>query len=145
MSFFAAIGFSTTSCPPTETFPSVGGIKPVIMRMVVDLPAPLGPRNPSTSPRSTVKETLLTATFAPNALVRFSTLIMAAGVSQNEIGERQLVDLRIQLHFTLSPRFTDCRVRQYRDRAGRCPSVDHRHQRFREFPNPKRLWYPDRH
>ena len=32
--------------------PSDGGMNPVIMRMVVDLPAPFGPRNPSTSPRS---------------------------------------------------------------------------------------------
>ena len=28
------------------TLPSEGGMKPVIMRMVVDLPAPLGPRKP---------------------------------------------------------------------------------------------------
>src|SRR6185295_15187111 len=56
--------------------PEVGGMKPVTMRIVVDLPAPLGPRKPSTSPRSTVKETSFTATFGPKALVRFSTLIM---------------------------------------------------------------------
>jgi hypothetical protein len=38
-------------------------MKPVIMRIVVDLPAPLGPRKPSTSPRSTLKETPSTARF----------------------------------------------------------------------------------
>src|SRR5688572_8872089 len=51
-------------------------MKPVTMRMVVDLPAPLGPRKPSTSPRSTVNEMSFTAILFPNALVRFSTLIM---------------------------------------------------------------------
>jgi hypothetical protein len=35
--------------------PEVGVMKPAIMRMVVVLPAPLGPRKPSTSPGSTVK------------------------------------------------------------------------------------------
>src|SRR5882672_8155846 len=57
--------------------PSVGGMNPVIMRMDVDFPAPLGPRNPSTSPRSTENETPLTARFVPNVLTKFSTLIMA--------------------------------------------------------------------
>jgi hypothetical protein len=41
------------------------------MRMVVDLPAPLGPKMPNTSPRSTVKLTPFTATFGPNVFVRF--------------------------------------------------------------------------
>ena len=68
------------SCPPMVTLPLVGGRKPVIMRMVVDLPAPLGPRKPSTSPRSTANDTPSTARLAPNTLVKFSTLIIAAVV-----------------------------------------------------------------
>ena len=40
-------------------------MKPVIIRIVVDLPAPFGPRNPSTSPFSTVNETPFTALFCP--------------------------------------------------------------------------------
>src|ERR1043165_2459114 len=60
-----------------KMLPAVGGMKPVTMRMVVDLPAPFGPRKPSTSPRSTAKVRSFTATFAPNAFVRFSTLITA--------------------------------------------------------------------
>ena len=67
---------STTSWPPTVTLPAVGGMKPVIMRMVVDLPAPLGPRKPSTSPRSTVNEMPSTARLAPNVLTRLSMRIM---------------------------------------------------------------------
>src|SRR3954451_19134316 len=79
MSRLASIGDSTTSKPPTVTFPEVGGMKPVTMRMVVDLPAPFGPRKPSTSPRSTVKETPSTARLAPNVLTRLSILIMLEG------------------------------------------------------------------
>src|SRR5262245_58136393 len=59
--------------------PEVGGMKPVTMRMVVDLPAPFGPRKPSTSPRSTVKEMSSTARLAPKVLTRFSILIMFEG------------------------------------------------------------------
>src|SRR5262245_34297735 len=76
---FASSGDSTTSWPPTLTLPEVGGMKPVIMRMVVDLPAPLGPRKPRTSPRATSKEMPSTARFAPNVLTRFSILIMLEG------------------------------------------------------------------
>ena len=69
-------GLSSMLNPPTETSPADGGMKPVIMRMVVDLPAPFGPRNPSTSPLSTLNETPFTAVFAPNDFFRFRTLIM---------------------------------------------------------------------
>ena len=37
----------------------------MIIRMVVDLPAPLGPRKPVTLPGSTVKLMRSTAVFAP--------------------------------------------------------------------------------
>src|SRR6202007_1807494 len=65
--------------PPMLILPEVGGMKPVTMRMVVDLPAPFGPRKPSTSPRSTLKEMSSTARFAPKALTRFWILIMLEG------------------------------------------------------------------
>src|SRR6185503_3033424 len=74
---FASIGDSTTSKPPTVTRPALGGMKPVIMRMVVDLPAPLGPRKPSTSPRSTVNEMPSTARLGPKAFTRLSILIIS--------------------------------------------------------------------
>ena len=47
------------------TVPLVGLSRPIIMRIVVDLPAPLGPRKPVTVPGSTVKEMLSTAVFLP--------------------------------------------------------------------------------
>src|SRR5204862_8302050 len=65
------------SKPPTATLPSVGGIKPVIMRIEVDFPAPLGPRKPSTSPRWTENDTPSTARLGPKVLTRLSTLIMS--------------------------------------------------------------------
>src|SRR3712207_855543 len=48
------------------------------VRIVVDLPAPLGPRKPVTRPVATVKETSSTATLSPYFLVRPETVIMAA-------------------------------------------------------------------
>src|ERR1051326_4096899 len=76
---FASRGDSATSKPPTATLPSVGGMKPVIIRMVVDLPAPFGPRKPSTSPRSTVNEIPSPARFATKDFTRLSILIIRPG------------------------------------------------------------------
>src|SRR3954469_4730240 len=85
MSRFASSGASTMLCPPIVTSPAVGGMKPVIMRIVVLLPAPFGPRKPRTSPFSTVKETPLTATFGPKVFLKFWTLIMC---SLSDVGKR---------------------------------------------------------
>src|SRR5258707_15491362 len=61
-----------TSNPPTVARPEVGASNPHRMRMVVDFPAPLGPRKPKTSPCATSSETLSTATKSPKRLTRFS-------------------------------------------------------------------------
>ena len=45
--------------------PEVGARKPAIIFIVVDLPAPFGPRKPSTRPGSTLKEILSTAVRSP--------------------------------------------------------------------------------
>jgi transcription elongation factor GreB len=73
------------SLPPTETLPSVGVMNPVIMRMEVDLPAPFGPRKPSTSPRSTEKEIPSTARFVPKTFTKFSTLIMVVYLKLSQV------------------------------------------------------------
>ena len=44
-----------TSKPQTRATPLVAGRNVVRMRMVVDLPAPLGPRKPTSSPGATWK------------------------------------------------------------------------------------------
>ena len=51
--------------PLTVTEPDVGRSSPMIMRMVVDFPAPFGPRKPVTRPASTVKLTPATAVLSP--------------------------------------------------------------------------------
>src|SRR4051794_31985411 len=51
--------------------PAVGARKPVIIFIVVDFPAPFGPRKPRTSPFPTVKLTSSTAVNGPNFFVRW--------------------------------------------------------------------------
>src|SRR5512145_3170579 len=51
-----------------------------MMRMVVVLPAPLGPRKPTISPRLTSNERLSTAVFLPYCLVRLATLIISTAL-----------------------------------------------------------------
>ena len=55
--------------PLTVTDPPVGASSPRIIRMVVDLPAPFGPRKPVTTPGRTVKLRSSTASLAPYRLV----------------------------------------------------------------------------
>ncbi len=50
--------------------PLVGGDTQPTMRMVEDLPAPLGPRKPNASPRGILKSMPSTAVKSPNRLVR---------------------------------------------------------------------------
>src|ERR1051325_5775709 len=87
--------------------PEVGGMNPVIMRIVVDLPAPLGPRKPSTSPRSTVNEMSSTARFGPKAFTRFSILIICSDYnagrdSRTSKGTKTMKALRNGLAFAMS-------------------------------------------
>src|ERR1039457_546883 len=65
-------GSVDTSKPATEARPEVGVSNPHSMRMVVDFPAPLGPRKPKISPLGTWSETWSTATNEPKVLTRLS-------------------------------------------------------------------------
>ena len=56
------------SWPSTLAVPLSGGKKQLSIFIVVDLPAPFGPRKPSTSPLATANETPSTATIGPKAL-----------------------------------------------------------------------------
>src|SRR6266568_4472615 len=76
-----------TSKPPTLADPDVAPMKPVRMRMVVDLPAPFGPRNPSTWPDGTENVTSWTAARSPWYLVRPWTSIKR-GNSLRRCGRR---------------------------------------------------------
>src|ERR1700689_5169362 len=78
MQDFAATGSFSISCPQTETCPAVGEMKPAIMRMVVDLPAPLAPKKPSTSPGATENVRSSTANLCLYRLDRFLIVIIRA-------------------------------------------------------------------
>ena len=55
--------------------PDVGEVRPTIIRIEVDFPAPLGPRKPVTRPGRAVKLTWSTTVFEPYFLVRESMVI----------------------------------------------------------------------
>src|SRR5208282_3234302 len=63
----------STSKPPTFPLPAVGNRRPQSIRMVVDLPAPFGPRKPNISPFFTCMLMLSTATKAPKVRLRSLT------------------------------------------------------------------------
>src|SRR5258705_3454216 len=69
-------GAARWSRPLTRTCPVVGSSRPAIIRIVVDLPAPLGPRKPVTMPGWTTKSRPSTASLSPYRLLRVSTSIM---------------------------------------------------------------------
>src|SRR5271157_3176011 len=71
-----AIGSAVTECPATRPSPDVGRRSVARKRMVVLLPAPLGPMNPKTSPLPMEKESPSTATKSPYRLVKLITSIM---------------------------------------------------------------------
>src|SRR5262249_3620335 len=75
----AASGSAARSWPLMVTFPRVGLSSPAIMRMVVVLPAPLGPRKPWISPGATSRLTPSTAVKDPYVLTSDSTAIMRSG------------------------------------------------------------------
>ena len=61
----AALGAPRTVCRSPCARPAVGLSSPRIMRIVVDFPAPLGPRKPVTTPGLTVKLRSSTAVWSP--------------------------------------------------------------------------------
>src|ERR1035437_6942431 len=80
-----------TSNPATVPAPPVGAKIPVSMRIVVDLPAPFGPRKPKISPFCTSKLTRFTAVKLPKRFSRFFTttafsLLLAFMVSVLPLG-----------------------------------------------------------
>src|SRR6195952_78634 len=81
----------TYAVPLTVTVPDVGTSRPTIMRIVVDLPAPLGPRNPVTIPGCTEKDRLSTAVFSPYILVRAVSSIMGVAFPGVDLHARESV------------------------------------------------------
>src|SRR5512136_602011 len=73
MDFLISSGSLKMSCPATCPLPEVGVSMPQSIRIVVDFPEPLGPRNPKISPRFTEKVILFTAVNAPKRFSRSCT------------------------------------------------------------------------
>src|SRR5512142_826229 len=66
------------------TVPEVGRSSPRIMRMVVDLPAPFGPRNPVTTPGLTWKSMPSTAAVRPYTFVSDRASIMRCSLRSDQ-------------------------------------------------------------
>src|ERR1035441_3330022 len=67
-----ASGLRATSKPATGARPSVGLTSAPSIRIVLDFPAPFGPRTPNTSPLRIARLIRSTATKLPNRFARFS-------------------------------------------------------------------------
>src|SRR5260221_14563747 len=82
----AASGAWARSWPLMVIRPLEGLRSPAMMRMVVVLPAPFGPRNPWISPGSTERLTPFTAVEEPYVFTQASTAIMASGRPRPAMG-----------------------------------------------------------
>src|SRR4051794_36474614 len=71
------LGRSAYRRPSTLAEPDVAGTRPVIIRIVVVLPVPFGPRKPVTVPGSRAKDTSSTTVRLPYCLVSPLTLIIS--------------------------------------------------------------------
>src|ERR1051325_5351937 len=87
---FDLTGSATTSTSATRTVPLVGSDSPAMMRMVVVLPAPLGPRKPKISPRSAVSDNRSTAVKSPYFFVRSSITIIGVRLSSRRLNLQRL-------------------------------------------------------
>src|SRR5215510_13514622 len=117
-------GSFVTSTPPTAAVPDVGASSPHSMRIVVDFPAPLLPRNPKISPSRTSNETSLTATKSPKRRVRCRTSIalrlLSKGPREPRFGELDGGERARAIQIGLQPR--DLRV-EYVGRRGDAGTV----------------------
>ena len=75
----SAGGARVISLPPMSTRPLVTSSRPAIMRSVVDLPHPDGPRSTTKLPSSTSNEMSRTATVLPQVLVTRISSMVAMG------------------------------------------------------------------
>ena len=70
------LGRSANLRPEMVTLPEVGEVRPTIIRIEVDFPAPFGPRKPVTRPVGAAKLMSSTTVLAPYFLDRESMVIM---------------------------------------------------------------------
>src|SRR5581483_10486766 len=80
---FTSTGCASRSRPRISMRPELGASNPVSILMVVDLPAPLGPRNPKNCPGATRKSTPSTAMSSPKRRVSACVQMVGARVIQH--------------------------------------------------------------
>src|ERR1039457_6237342 len=85
--------------PRISMLPPSAGISPVSMRMVVDFPAPLGPRKPKNDPRGTSRSTPSTAALRPYDFRRSRTrmagdIFLVYGAGAGAVGGHRRQDKR---------------------------------------------------
>src|SRR6266852_689779 len=86
---FTATRLLTRSRPRIWIRPAVGASNPVSILMVVDFPAPLGPRKPKNWPDATLRFTSSTATSSPKRRVRFSVEIVGESIKFPTLAQPQ--------------------------------------------------------
>src|SRR3954447_3561064 len=117
--------------PKIRSLPSVTGDTQPIMRMVDDLPAPFGPRNPNDSPRWTSTSMPSTAVKSPNRLTSLRAEIKASPVCA---GDADNISLSCIAH-VLRRRLPEQTAPS--DPTGACSRFMSRFRgRVREAPNP---------
>src|SRR4051812_30639859 len=92
----------TMSCPATVAAPPVGRVSVHSMLIVVDFPAPLGPRKPNVSPVATSKSIPRTASISPKRFERPWTETALTRASVARLPPARLVRL-----FQAPPRLRD--------------------------------------
>src|SRR5688572_1856244 len=105
--------------PHTDNCPEVGSVSPNSIRIVVVLPAPLGPRKPKISPCWTDRVSELTASFSRYRLVKFLVSTTALIAVPNEKTRSPAQGLPMQRYQILpSPRESELRPSPGTPRSG---------------------------
>src|ERR1035437_8631226 len=98
------------------------------MRIVVDLPAPLGPRKPNTSPLCTFKLIWSTATNSPNRFISFS-MMTESELSEDGLPARLLSAIaRSSAAYRIHKQVFNRRLNLFVDAVGSGGSSDGREQ-----------------
>src|SRR5690348_5770284 len=116
------------SRPSNSMRPEVGASKPVSIFIVVDFPAPLGPRKPKNWPGVTRRSMLSTAVNGPKRRVNFSVR-MAVSCMESPFGRvprgRTLARVRRKRMRSADDRYAECaRKMSGRLFGGRCRAAD---------------------
>ena len=83
------LGRSAYRRPSISALPDVGRVRPTIIRIEVDLPAPFGPRKPVTRPAGTVKLMRSTTVCEPYCLVSCSMVIKGGAPRSSRCFDRR--------------------------------------------------------